>query len=157
MSRVPLYESVLESRLTMICVPAIAILIATAHDQVTGVARVAPWRAAPLRMIWGIVLVQALLPIAPRPLLAEDRPATPAFFTEGHWRDYTNAGRSIVIVPLPDAAHAIPLRWQVDAGLGFSVAEGYFVGPYGPERTGVYGAVPRPTASLLRDVADSGR
>ncbi|XVQ10485.1 hypothetical protein ACQP1W_49625 [Spirillospora sp. CA-255316] len=157
LSRLPLYESVLESRMAMICVPAMAILIATATDQVTGVARAAPWRAAPLRLVWGIVLVQALLPIAPRPLLAEDRPATPPFFTEGHWRAYVGAGRSVLMVPPPDAADAAALRWQVDAGLGFRIVEGYFVGPYGPGRTGVYGAVPRPTASLLREVAESGR
>ncbi|MFC5748417.1 hypothetical protein [Actinomadura rugatobispora] len=163
LSRLPLYESVLESRMAMICVPAMAILIATATDQVAGVARAAPWRAAPwraapLRMVWGIVLVQALLPIAPRPLLAEDRPATPAFFTEGHWRAYVGGGGgSVLVVPPPDAANAAALRWQVDAGLGFPIVEGYFVGPYGPDRTGVYGAVPRPTSSLLREVADSGR
>ncbi|MBE1530492.1 glycosyl transferase [Actinomadura algeriensis] len=157
MSRLPLYESVLESRLAMICVPPIAVLIAMATDQILGVARAAPWRAAPLRMVWAIVLVQALLPIAPRPLLAEDRPVTPDFFTAGHWREYVEAGGSIVTVPPPNAAQALPLQWQIDAGLGFSLAEGYFVGPYGPDRTGVYGAVPRPTASLLRDVARSGR
>ncbi|GAA2411637.1 glycosyl transferase [Actinomadura vinacea] len=157
MSKLPLYDSLLESRLTMICIPAMAILIAIATDQVTGVARAAPWRAAPLRMVWAIVLVQALLPIAPRPLLAADRPVTPAFFTEGHWRGYVGAGRSVLMVPPPDAADAATLRWQVDAGLGFSIVEGYFVGPYGPDRTGVYGAVARPTASLLREVADSGR
>ncbi|WP_218005903.1 glycosyl transferase [Actinomadura hibisca] len=157
MSKLPLYESVLESRLTMVCIPAVALLVAMATDQVLGVAQAAPWRAAPLRMLWCVVLAQALLPIAPKPLLAEDRPPTPPFFTQGVWKRYAAPGRTIVTVPPPNAANATALHWQVEAGLGFALAEGYFVGPYGPERTGVYGAVPRPTASLLRDVADKGQ
>ncbi|WP_433326576.1 hypothetical protein [Spirillospora sp. CA-294931] len=153
-SRLPLYESVLESRLTMVCVPALALLIAIATDQVRSISAAAPWRAAPLRMLGCVVLVQALLPIAPRPLAAENREPTPAFFAHGVWRDHVREGRTVVTVPLADAASAAPLRWQVDAGLGFALAEGYFVGPWGPERRGVYGAVPRPTASLLRAAAE---
>lgn len=45
------------------------------------------------------------------------------------------------------------MGWQAAAGLGFALPEGYFVGPRGPHGEGCYGASPRPTASLLRQVA----
>ncbi|WP_433441987.1 hypothetical protein [Nonomuraea sp. CA-141351] len=152
MSQLPLFESVLESRFTLVCVPAVGALLAIAADRVLEMS----WRGAPARVLLGLALAEALLPLAPKPLVAADRPDTPAFFTTGMWRSYVRPGRSLVPVPPPDAADATALRWQIDAGLGFLLPEGYFVGPVGPDRQGAYGAPPRPTASLLRDVRDSG-
>ncbi|MFI9836902.1 hypothetical protein ACIHFD_07700 [Nonomuraea sp. NPDC051941] len=152
MSKLPLFESVLESRFTLVCVPAVGALLAIAADRVLEVS----WRGAPARVLLGLALAEALLPLAPKPLVAADRPDTPAFFTTGMWRSYVRPGRSLVPAPPPDAADARALRWQVDAGLGFPLPEGYFVGPAGPGREGAYGAPPRPTASLLRDVRDKG-
>lgn len=150
MARLPLYESVVESRLTLVCVPAIAVLLALGTDRALAV-RDAPG-AYPV--VWGLVLVQALLPVAPKPLAAEERAEAPAFFTDGLWRRYAAEGRSIVPVPLPHAHNATALHWQVAAGLGFTLPEGYFVGPYGPDREGVYGAVRRPTSELFRKAAE---
>ncbi|MEU7831147.1 glycosyl transferase [Nonomuraea sp. NPDC049129] len=153
MSRLPMFESVLESRFAIVCVPAMAVLLAVAADRVIA----ASWRGAPARVLLGLALAEALVPLAPKPLVAADRPATPEFFTAGLWRRHVREGRALVPAPPPDAADATALRWQIDAGLGFSLPEGYFVGPYGPDRQGVYGTAPRPTASLLRDVRDSGQ
>ncbi|WP_431933049.1 glycosyltransferase [Nonomuraea jabiensis] len=155
MSRLPLFESVVESRFTMVCVPAIGALLAIAADHVLAAAAVLP--RGPVRILLGLALAEALLPLAPTPIAAADRPAAPAFFTTGVWREYVRPGRSLVTAPPPDAADATPLSWQTAAGMGFPLVEGYFVGPYGPERQGVYGAPPRPTSSLLRDVRDTGR
>src|SRR5204862_78824 len=47
-------------------------------------------------------------------------------------------------------------HWQQQAGLGFKLPGGYFNGPYGADRTGIYGASPRYTSDLLRDVGDTG-
>ncbi|MFI6519292.1 hypothetical protein ACIBF1_27315 [Spirillospora sp. NPDC050679] len=147
-ARLPLYESVLESRLTMVCVPAVGLLLALGTDRLRG--------RAPAGLC-GALLAVALLPVVPKPLPAVDRAPTPAFFTDGTWRRYVPPGRSVVPVPLPDAADAAALRWQADAGLGFPVAEGYFVGPFGPDRLGGYGAPRRPTSELLRRVRDGER
>ncbi|MBO2447567.1 glycosyltransferase family 2 protein [Actinomadura barringtoniae] len=149
MARLPLFESVVESRLAMVAVPAIGVLLAIGIDRAQGLA---PDRR--LRLACCLVLVQALLPITPKPLAAAERPATPPFFTAGLWKRYVEPGRSVVPVPPPDAADATALHWQVDAGLGFPITEGYFVGPFGPKRTGVYGAPQRPTSILLRRARD---
>ncbi|MEV0620553.1 dolichyl-phosphate beta-glucosyltransferase [Nonomuraea sp. NPDC050404] len=155
MSRLPLFESVVESRFTMVCVPAIGALLAIAADHALAAARALP--RTPVRVLLCLALTQALLPLAPTPIAAADRAPAPAFFAGGVWREHVRPGRSLVTAPPPDAADATPLRWQVAAGLGFPLVEGYFAGPYGPERQGVYGAPPRATSGLLREVRDTGR
>lgn len=156
LAKLPLYESVLESRLTLVCVPPIGLLLARALDRcLAGAAlsgNAAYGRRA--RIACALVLAEALAPIVPKPLPAEDRPATPVFFTGGAWRRYVAPGRTLVPAPLPDVPDATPLHWQVEADLGFRVPEGYFVGPFGPDRRGGYGAPRRPTSELLRRARD---
>ncbi|MBA8952451.1 hypothetical protein ACFQU9_21755 [Actinomadura namibiensis] len=149
-ARLPLYESVLESRLTMTCVPAIGLLVALGVDRLRARAPAEGPR------LCAVVLALALVPVVPKPLPAEPRRKVPAFFTDGTWRRHVSPGRALVPVPLPGAGDAEPLHWQVRSGLGFPVPEGYFVGPFGPRREGGYGAEPRPTSRLLRRAADDG-
>ena len=174
LSDLPLFETVIESRLALGCVPLIGMLLALASDRVVALA--ATYNSAadrndvvdakadgtnapggmPLRLLWFGTLVAILLPVAPTPLEVVDRPVTPNFFADGTWKDYVKPGTSVVSVPLPSPEYARALRWQVDAGLEYPIAEGYFLGPNGPERKGNYGAVRRPTSKLLRDVAETG-
>jgi len=98
----------------------------------------------------------AVLPLVPAPLKTAPRPATPAFFTDGTWKSYVRKGESLVPVPLPDPGNAEALHWQQEAGLGFKLPGGYFNGPYGKDRIGIYGAAPRYTSQLLRDVRYTG-
>jgi hypothetical protein len=165
----PLFETVIESRMAIGCVPVIGVLLALASDRAVALAAVARGEGAasdgdkeklttqmPLRLLWFGSLVAILLPAAPTPLSVVDRPETPRFFTDGTWRDFAKDGQSLVLVPLPSPNYARALRWQVDTNLGFSLAEGYFLGPNGPEQKGTYGAVVRPTSELLKKVAESG-
>ncbi|MGH3244149.1 MAG: hypothetical protein ACRDNL_27480, partial [Spirillospora sp.] len=158
LARFPLYESVLESRMTLVCVPPIGLLLAFGLDRFLNRSldrsRTDAQHGKRARLVCVVVLAQALAPIVPKPLPAVDRPPVPAFFTEGTWRRYVGPGRTLVPAPLPDAASARPLRWQVEAGFGFAVPEGYFVGPFGPRRLGGYGAPRRPTSELLRRARD---
>ena len=60
-------------------------------------------------------------------------------------------------VPLPGSGESEPLHWQMDAGLGYAMPEGYFVGPSGPDdKRGRYGSYQVPTSTLLDRVRDSG-
>ncbi|HVW40575.1 MAG TPA: glycosyl transferase [Amycolatopsis sp.] len=156
LANLPLFDSLLESRLAMACIPAIGALLALATDRVFQAAPSYRDKQLPLRWLWLGALVAVLLPVAPTPLETITRPATPDFFTSGAWRDYVTAG-SVVTVPLPGPGDAQALNWQVRADVGFPLADGYFVGPSGPDdKHGRYGAVERPTASLLGDVRDNG-
>ncbi|MFJ3335281.1 dolichyl-phosphate beta-glucosyltransferase [Streptomyces sp. NPDC086766] len=146
----PLFESVIEGRLAMICAPALGMLLAVAVERLLATRRVGT-------LYGGLLAVcLALLPIVPAPLKAEDRAPVPEFFTSGRWKPYVREGESLVPVPLPDPGGAEALHWQTAAHLGFRMPGGYYNGPWGPDRTGIYGAAPRYTSDLLRDVRYSG-
>lgn len=145
--RIPLLESVLETRFAMGAIPAIALLLALATDRAL--------RDRAVLAPWCVCLLFALLPLTPLPLQAVERAPAPAFFADGAWRGYVTSG-SIVTVPLPRPEDARALTWQVGADFGFPLAGGYFVGPVGPDQKAKYGAADRPTALLLAEVDKTG-
>ena len=146
----PLVESVLETRFALAAVPALALLLVLATDKAfrNGL--------RPIPAAWSIALALALVPLLPTPLQTVERTPTPQFFSSGEWKNYVDDG-SVVTVPLPRPEDARPLGWQIDAGMGFPLAGGYFVGPSDTvEKKAKYGAVDRPTALLLGSVRNSG-
>ncbi|MFJ9350298.1 dolichyl-phosphate beta-glucosyltransferase [Streptomyces sp. NPDC101237] len=149
--KLPLFESVIEGRVAMICAPALGVLLALALEKVLGARRVGT-------QYFGLLaLVVALLPIVPAPLKSAPRTPVPEFVTSGMWTSYVGRGESLVPLPLPDPGSAEALHWQTAADLGFKVPGGYFNGPYGEDRIGIYGAVPRFTSDMLRDVRYTGK
>ncbi|WJV47263.1 dolichyl-phosphate beta-glucosyltransferase [Streptomyces flavofungini] len=156
----PLLESVIESRVAMVCAPALGMLVALALGRLVA-------RGAEGRPVWGrrlryaglVAVALALVPLLPLPLKAVDRAEVPPFIADGTWKRYvdTASGETLVPVPLPDPAYAEALHWQTTADLGFRLPGGYFNGPWGPDRVGIYGASPRNTSNLLRDVRNSGQ
>ncbi|MFJ5684853.1 dolichyl-phosphate beta-glucosyltransferase [Streptomyces sp. NPDC093099] len=162
----PLFESVIESRVAMVCAPALGALVALAADRLAdrraeerelrlGGPALAERRR--LRLVAYAVVAGALLPIVPTPLPVRERPDVPAFIADGMYRSYVGEGETVVPVPVPDPGNAEALHWQSASGLGFSVPGGYFNGPWGEERRGIYGAPARYTSNLLRDVRYSGQ
>ncbi|MFD8967854.1 dolichyl-phosphate beta-glucosyltransferase [Streptomyces sp. NPDC059568] len=184
----PLFESVIESRVAMICAPALGALVALAADRLAahraeaeanadaadvdtpdadaytdtesgepepGDRARARWRRH--RLVGLAAVAAALIPIVPTALPVRDRPDVPQFIADGMYRAYVSEGESVVPVPLPDPGSAEALHWQSATGLGFSVPGGYFNGPWGKERMGIYGAPARYTSNLLRDVRYSGQ
>lgn len=146
----PLMETLLETRFTMAAIPLFALLLALATDRV-----LRRGSATAVMGAWAALVVAALAPLAPLPIASEVRAPTPVFFEKGVWQDYVGAG-SVVVVPLPNPNDAAALTWQIDAGMGFPLAGGYFVGPSGQDKTGGYGEEARPTAKLLGNVRSSG-
>jgi hypothetical protein len=160
LARLPLFDSLIEARLTLACLPVIGVLLALASDRVlTRAPRRPSW--APLgwltsRRVWFVALALAVVPILPVRFGVQPRAATPTFFSSGDWREYVRPGGAVVVVPLPDPGGAAALHWQVASGLAFPIVEGYFVGPGGPDRAGIYGAERRGTALLLAGVSTTG-
>ncbi|MEU1406378.1 dolichyl-phosphate beta-glucosyltransferase [Streptomyces sp. NPDC005728] len=146
----PLFESVIEGRVAMICAPALGMLLALAVD------RAAASRSPATQYIGLLGVALALLPLVPAPLKATDRVAVPAFITDRTYRSYVHDGETLVPVPLPDPGAAEALHWQTAAHLGFKLPGGYFNGPWGDEHIGIYGAAPRFTSNMLRDVRYTG-
>ncbi|MFI9648874.1 glycosyltransferase [Streptomyces sp. NPDC052040] len=149
-AHLPLFESVIEGRVAMVCAPALGMLLAVAVERLVHTPRVG-------RQFLGLTAVAAaLIPILPAPLRSVERAPVPSFIADGTWRAYVGKDETLVPVPLPDSGNAEALHWQTAAGLGFRLPGGYFNGPYGPERVGIYGASPRFTSSMLRDVSFTG-
>lgn len=151
----PLFESVIEARVAMVCVPAVGILLALACDRLAE-RRARNERESSRRVIGWAALAAALLPLLPTPYRTVERDPTPAFFADGTWREHVRDGHSLVPVPVPDPKDTAALGWQIDAGLGFPFPGGYFMGPWGPDRTGIYGPQFRATADLLHKVHETG-
>ncbi|MFI5860958.1 glycosyltransferase 87 family protein [Streptomyces sp. NPDC051546] len=146
MIKLPLFESVIEGRVAMVCAPVLGILLALALDRILRL------RTRELRTLGLLGAAAALIPVLPLPLTVRDRAPVPAFITSGDWKGYVKDGEALVPVPLPDPGQADALHWQVEADFGFRLAGGYFNGPWGPDRIGIYGATPRHLSNLLRDV-----
>jgi dolichyl-phosphate beta-glucosyltransferase len=184
----PLFESVIEGRVAMVCAPALGMLLALALERLAPVRpvglpsqRLGPEQSAPEplpsqrlasepaagtrtgasaftggRLLGLAAVVAALLPIVPAPLKTVPREKVPAFIADGTYKSYVREGETLVPVPLPDPGYAEALHWQTAADLGFKLPGGYFNGPWGPDRIGIYGAVPRATSNLFSDVRNSG-
>ncbi|KIQ16658.1 6-pyruvoyl-tetrahydropterin synthase-related protein [Rhodococcus sp. MEB064] len=151
LDRLPLLQSVLETRFVLAAVPAMALLLAMVTDEL--LTRPGSRRHA---VVWTGALSLALVPLAPTPLPTADRGETPAFLADGTWREYVDQG-SILTVPVPNPGTAAALRWQVATGLEYRIAGGYFVGPSGmADGEAKYGAIDRPTAKLLGTVGRTG-
>ncbi|WP_367321736.1 dolichyl-phosphate beta-glucosyltransferase [Streptomyces sp. HUAS ZL42] len=147
----PLFESVMESRVAMVCAPALGMLVALAVE------RLASTRRTSVRHAGLLAVCAALLPLVPAPLKAEDRTEVPAFIADGTWKSYVRGDETLAPVPLPDPDDARALHWQTAAHLGFKLPGGYFNGPYSEDdRTGVYGVPLRYTAGVLSDVRYTG-
>ncbi|MFG3057616.1 dolichyl-phosphate beta-glucosyltransferase [Streptomyces sp. NPDC048231] len=147
----PLFESVIEGRVAMICAPALGMLLAVAIERLVRTPNIGN------QFIGLTAIAAALIPIVPAPLKSVDRAEVPAFIADGTWRSYLGKDETLVPIPLPDSGNAEALHWQTAAGLGFRLPGGYFNGPYGSERIGIYTASPRYTSNMLRDVSFTGR
>lgn len=150
LAKKPLFESVIEGRVAMVCAPALGMLLAIAVERLAAVRRL------PTQYVGTVAVLLAVLPIVPAPLKSVPRSEVPPFIADGTWKSYVGKGESLVPVPLPDPGNAEALHWQTAADLGFKLPGGYFNGPYGEERVGIYGASPRFTSNMLRDVRYTG-
>ncbi len=154
---VPLLDLVVPARFALICVPVLGVLVALSLGRAWSTAGHAG--PAPVRLLWGGAVAAALLPLAPTPIRTVPAWPVPAFVTDGGWREYVPTGRTLVPVPPVTGAGASPATfWSARAGLVFTAPGGYFIGPRAADDpTARWGAPDRPTALLLRRVAETGQ
>jgi hypothetical protein len=158
----PFVDAVITPRLALAVVPAAAVILAVAADQLladTGRPASADGGAGSTgkvqrMLVWG-ALAAILVPLTPTPLHTTEPDAVPAFITDGAWRRYVGDG-TIVPVP-PDPYSEATLRWLVAANLGPRFVDGYFLGPTGPNNpVARYGPPDRTIGLLLTQVAETG-
>ncbi len=149
LSRLPLFDSMITTRLGLVVALAIGVLLALAADRVLAAPPVVA--GLPVRLLATGAAVAALLPVAPTRLQTVDRPPLPEFITSGHWHRYVGTGRTLVPVPMVGTTG---MRWAIAARHDFAVAQGYFLGPTSADDpAGRFFASPRPTQVLLEDAA----
>jgi hypothetical protein len=138
----PLLESALPDRFSLLADGAAAALLAFAFDAAIPAfaafaARRLPrlsvgWRPAAVVMA---VAVLAVLPIVPKPLPVAAATPVPAGWSAVFAALRLPPSASVLVVPVPMSTFTEPLRWQADTGEPRSMVGGYFMGP-GPHGKG---------------------
>ncbi|SCL50376.1 hypothetical protein GA0070606_1624 [Micromonospora citrea] len=185
-AELPLLDLAVPARFPLVCVPVLGVLLALSLDRLraaggapgteatTAVGDAEPAAGtpqagaavragtaaggAPVRLLWGGAVAAALLPLFPTPIRTVPAWPVPAFVAEGGWREYVPPGRTLVPVPPVTGAGVSPaMLWSARTGLAFPTPGGYFIGPRAADDpTARWGAPDRPTAALLRRVAETG-
>ncbi|MEU7933028.1 hypothetical protein [Micromonospora echinofusca] len=167
-AELPLLDHAVPARFPLVCVPVLGILLALSLDRLrpeAGAGRLRPGAGAgarvgavPVRLLWGGAVAAALLPLIPTPIRTVPAWPVPAFVAEGGWRAHVPPGRTLVPVPPVTGAGVSPaMLWSARTGLAFPAPGGYFIGPRAADDpTARWGAPDRPTAALLRRVAETG-
>ena len=155
----PLLESALPDRFSLVADGAAAALLAFAVDAAVPVfaafaARCPPrlglprlaggWRPVAVVMAAAVL---AVLPIVPRPLPAAAATPVPAGWSAAFAALRLPASASVLVVPVPMSTFTEPLRWQADTGEPRSLVGGYFMGP-GPHGRGYIDGTGTPPAGL---------
>ncbi|MET0423970.1 MAG: hypothetical protein ABW046_08855 [Actinoplanes sp.] len=152
-SHVPVIDLVSVTRFAMVPATIAGVLLAMATDRIGGFT---PKR----RRLFQIGLVLALVPLFPKPLPIVEADPFPPFISQGMWRDYVAADRTLVPVPLPDVTTGrTGQRWATLNNMDFKVPRGYFMGPANPplDNTGSWSAPHRYTSDLLYRVREYGQ
>ena len=155
LDKLPVLNMALPTRFSLVVVPILAALLALIGERVLALGTDGP---LPTRLLALGTAAIVLVPIAPVPLRGFTPPAPPKFITAGTWKSYVPAGRTLVPVPLPRNDAMTGMRWAADAGLGFALPRGFFIGPDGgSQHRGVFEPPARATATLLQKVAATGQ
>ncbi|WP_222106113.1 hypothetical protein [Catellatospora sichuanensis] len=146
----PVVDGALPMRFALAAIPLLAVLLVVAlrqaaHSDLRGVRVGVP-----------ALVAAALLPLFPTPLPTTERPAVPAFFADGLWRQCAGDGDVIVPVPLPTPEQPLPMRYATSALTAFALPEGFFIGPHGPHGKATMGIEKRTTSWVLSEVARTG-
>ncbi|MEH0973541.1 hypothetical protein V6U77_20675 [Micromonospora sp. CPCC 205546] len=163
----PLLDHAVPARFPLVCVPVLGVLLALSLDRLRpeavagarGDGMTGAWAGGvPVRLLWGGAVAAALLPLIPTPIRTVPAWPVPAFVAEGGWRAHVPPGRTLVPVPPVTGAGISPaMLWSARTGLAFPAPGGYFIGPRAADDPAArWGAPDRPTAELLRRVAETG-
>jgi hypothetical protein len=136
----PLFDSVVPTRLSLVVIPVVGVLLAIFVDWLmihggpdTAAAVDGPAAArrfwAPYRVLGAGALAMALLPIMPTSLPVTARQPAPRFITSGAWRDHVPEGSTVGVLPFGWQNDVNSMQWQTEQGYRFKILGGYFLGP----------------------------
>jgi hypothetical protein len=135
--RLPLLDTLIVSRLSIIAIPFLALILCTvvARATVAGPDRTPQARRTGRYVLLAAVL--ALMTVVPVPLTAGTVPPIPHFITAGTWRETITPNSVVMTVPMTMSNGGIDtILWQVPSDGQFKLVGGYFFGPHGADLTG---------------------
>jgi hypothetical protein len=151
-SHLPIVNLVSVTRFAMVAATIVGVLLALAADRIAGYPR-------RRRVAFWIGLAVALVPVLPKPLPVVAADPLPPFISDGLWRAYVPADRTLVTVPLPEVTTGrAGMRWAALTELAYRSPRGYFMGPVNPpaDDTGSWRGPLRFTSDLLTRVRETG-
>jgi hypothetical protein len=150
----PSVDLAVPDRFPLVVTPLLAILLALAIDRIVAV-RSGP---VPVRLLGGVLVAAALLPLVPLPLRTYGVPPVPAFVSSGQWRQYVPPGRTLVpVVPTTGSQAIWVMYWSGRTDLAFNAPGGYFIGPASAtDDAARWGTPDTPTSVLLDRVTQKG-
>ena len=140
LQNLPLLQSAVPNRFMLVGMLFCGLLLAFFVDQALR------WRWA-LRLPAALLVVAAMVALAPRLPLHGGRLVAPSFFTGAAVRRVPQ-GSVVLVAPYPGPSAATPMTWQAVAGMRYRMPGGYFVGPR-PDGKPRYGAPANRLASKL--------
>jgi hypothetical protein len=163
----PLFDSVVPTRLALVVTPVIGCMLAIAASRFDEAVRrrtsltVEGETAAEgmvVRLLGVIVLAMVLGPLTPTPLPVFPRPYVPPFFTTAMYKDHIPRDGVVLGVPPGWSPNLHSMQWQTAADLDFRIFGGYYLAPNpnDPERVAMLGPVYPPTMTMLSQVAEQG-
>jgi len=158
-TEVPVLSSAVPTRWALAVTPVVGLLLAFGVAAAMDRAKRADTRGRALAYRYGSLALVALvlLPVAPTALPATRLANTPAFVSQGLWKEYTAGGRSILFVPTPTSSTSDPIRWAAATRTDMKLARGYLLTPVGPDRVADFAPEFRATNYFLRHVQRTGR
>src|SRR5262249_41141156 len=137
LAALPLFDSVVPTRLALVVTPVIGVLLALLVDrQIVPEpgSRVVPSATLVASLVWTAALCVALVPLVPTPQPTPERTGLPRFFSSGHWRDHLPPDATVLPVPGGWFEYLDAMQWSTSANQEFRLVGGYFLAP-DPDRT----------------------
>jgi hypothetical protein len=119
-------------------------------DSARAAVRDRGWRAT---WIPAAVAVLAVVPLIPLPYQTAPVSPVPAGWQAAFARLRLEPDARVLVVPIPNVGHSMPMRWQADTGEPGSMIGGYYLGPAPGTRQAMFDPMPaRSTAHYLDKV-----
>jgi hypothetical protein len=123
-SHIPYVRTIPPRHVALALIPIATLLLAYGAEQAERlIRRTGPVaHGIPLRVAWYGLLLAALLPIAPTPIKVVDT-VIPKFVSDGTWRQYVPAGRTMMVVPFQTWGDPSGLRWAAATGTELALTD----------------------------------
>lgn len=163
----PLFDSVVPTRLALVVTPVVGCMLALAVKRFDeAVHRRAATTAfgdtategTVVRLLGVVVLAMVLGPLTPTPLPVFERPYVPPFFTTAMYKDHIPRDGVVLGVPPGWGPALHTMQWQTAANLDFRIFGGYYLAPNPnePDRVAMFGPIYPPTMSMLGQISEQG-